>query len=32
MSRRRDHDLETFHAHLGYLKLPFIREHYAKFV
>jgi len=24
------HDLDTFHLHLDYLKLPFIREHYAE--
>lgn len=32
MTRQRDHDRETFHAQLDYLKLPFIREHYATFV
>jgi DNA replication protein DnaC len=31
MKRPRDHDLESFHAHLDYLNLPFIREHYADF-
>lgn len=32
MKRPRDHDLESFHAHLDYLNLPFIREHYADFI
>lgn len=28
----RDPDLETFHAHLDYLKLPFIRAQYPELV
>lgn len=32
MSRKTHPDLDAFHAHLDYLKLPFIREHYAEFV
>lgn len=29
---RRDPELEAFHAHLDYLRLPFIREHYPEVV
>lgn len=29
MSRNTEHDLKAFNAHLEYLKLPYIREHYA---
>ncbi|NIR29012.1 MAG: ATP-binding protein [Gammaproteobacteria bacterium] len=29
MSRTAHHELDAFHAHLDYLKLPYIREHYA---
>jgi len=32
MSRKADHDLERFHAHLDFLKLPYIREHYAEII
>ena len=31
MASKRPHDLETLNAHLDYLKLSFIREHYANF-
>jgi len=32
MSRHADHDLEIFHAHLEYLKLSYVREHYTELV
>lgn len=32
MSRKTHPDLDAFHTHLDYLKLPFVREHYAEFV
>lgn len=32
MTRKTDPDLDAFHAQLDYLKLPFIREHYAEIV
>lgn len=32
MSGKTERDLDTFHDHLDYLKLPFIREHYAELV
>ena len=32
MSRRADHDEKTFHDQLEYLKLPFVREHYAELI
>lgn len=31
MSRNADHDHNAFHAHLDYLKLSYVREHYAEF-
>jgi DNA replication protein DnaC len=31
MSRKLDHELHAFHAHLDYLKLSYVREHYAEF-
>jgi DNA replication protein DnaC len=31
MSRNADHDRNAFHAHLDYLKLSYVREHYAEF-
>lgn len=30
MKRNADHTLEAFHAHLDYLKLPYLREHYVE--
>jgi DNA replication protein DnaC len=32
MTRKTDHDLNTFHAHLDYLKLAFIRVHFAELI
>jgi len=31
MTRNADHDRHAFHAHLDYLKLSYVREHYAEF-